>query len=118
MTDRVFRTADRFAWTARSGQGAGSSRTGQGQGRARDVLADRPRAAGRRHRWGFREPTGTAVAGADWVGGGSGASLPTARIDYVNTLKFDVDYAIEQMGPSGVKAAHLFVRKNQGDWAL
>ena len=62
-------------------------------------------------------PRTTPGTGTDF-GSGGGSNLPAARIDYCNTLKFDVDYAIEQMGPSGVKSAHLFVRKNQGEWLL
>ena len=63
--------------------------------------------------------TGARRRAPEWVGGGAGSSnLPQARIDYVNTLKFDVDYTVEQMGRSGVKAAHLFVPKNQGNWTL
>jgi hypothetical protein len=43
-----------------------------------------------------------------------GQSEPS--IFYVNTLKFDVDYAIQRMGRSGVRAAHLFVIREQGPW--
>jgi hypothetical protein len=64
---------------------------------------------------------GTAVglpkATSPWPGGASSA-LPQPRIDYVNTLNFDVDYTIQRMGRSGVQAAHLFVLKGQGNWEL
>jgi hypothetical protein len=49
-------------------------------------------------------------------GGNTGGSVPQASIFYVNTLKFDVDYAIHRMGRSGVRAAHLFVIRDQGAW--
>src|SRR5262249_31775240 len=55
--------------------------------------------------------------GAPWVGG-TGSVLPQPRIDYVNSLEFDVDYTVQRMGRSGVQAAHLFVLKEQGTWEL
>ncbi len=55
--------------------------------------------------------------GPAWVGG-AGANVPQARIDFVNTLDFNVDTTVQRMGRSGVQAAHLFVLKDQGDWAL
>jgi hypothetical protein len=66
---------------------------------------------------GFPRPAPGGGTGADWPGGG-GSNLPAPRIDYVNTLEFDVDYAIQKMGRSGVQAAHLFVQRNQGNWEL
>ncbi len=65
--------------------------------------------------------SGTAVGlpktpgGPAWAGG---TTLPQPRIDFVNTLEFDVDYTVQRMGRSGVQAAHLFVLKEQGDWAI
>ncbi|MCE9567385.1 MAG: hypothetical protein K8U57_35745 [Planctomycetes bacterium] len=53
---------------------------------------------------------------ADWPA--TPSNLPAPRIDYVNTLKFDVDYAVQRMGRSGIQAAHLFVLKSQGTWEL
>ena len=87
---------------ARPGQGPGGPGDRQGQGRERDGVAAsfacrrtaRPASASRDRRRGRRP---------EWVGGAGGSNLPAARIDYVNTLKFDVDYTIEQMGPSGVQ---------------
>ena len=65
---------------------------------------------------------GLPADGRRWVPDGSAAAAaaadrtsPQARIDYVNTLEFNVDYTVERMGPSGVQAAHLFVLKNQGE---
>jgi hypothetical protein len=53
-----------------------------------------------------------------WPGAGSAPALPQPRIDYVNTLDFTVDYTVQRMGRSGVRAAHLFVQKEQGGWTL
>ena len=117
VTDRAFRTSDRFAWKLDPGKVLEVRVLAKDQAGHETVLAARSRPAGRRDRRRFPRPTpgggrrnGSAAAAA--------SNLPAARIDYVNTLEFDVDYTIEQMGPSGVKAAHLFVRKNQGDWTL
>jgi len=117
VTDRAFRTADRFAWRLDPGKVLEVrvlAKDKAGHETVSPVVRVPPDAATGA---GFPR-TSSGNTGQDWVGGGGGSSLPAARIDYVNTLKFDVDYAIEQMGPSGVKAAHLFVRKNQGDWML
>jgi hypothetical protein len=43
-------------------------------------------------------------------------NVPRPSVLYVNTMKFDVEYTIERMGRSGVKAAHLWVQKERGDW--
>lgn len=60
------------------------------------------------------------AGGPGWVGpgAGTGAVLPQPRIDYVNSLEFNVDYTVQRMGRSGVQAAHLFVLKDQGNWEL
>lgn len=115
VTDRAFRTADRFAWRLDPGKVLEVrvlAKDKAGHETSSPVVRVPPDGAS-----GAGLPRTSPGAAPEWVGGG-GSSLPAARIDYVNTLKFDVDYAIEQMGPSGVKAAHLFVRKNQGDWML
>ena len=57
----------------------------------------------------------TGVSAPSGIGAPSG---PAPRIEYVNTLKFDVDYTIQHMGRSGIQAAHLFVMRNQGNWEL
>jgi len=116
VNDRAFRTADRFAWRLDPGKVLEVrvlARDKAGHESVSTVVRVPPDAATGA---GFPR-TSPGNTAPEWVGGG-GSSLPAARIDYVNTLKFDVDYAIEQMGPSGVKAAHLFARKNQGDWTL
>ncbi|HEV3440653.1 MAG TPA: hypothetical protein VG122_25075 [Gemmata sp.] len=70
-------------------------------------------------------PDGASGAGLTRPGGGSSpnwvgttANLPAPRVEFVNTLKFDVDYTIQRMGRSGIQAAHLFVLRNQGNWEL
>jgi hypothetical protein len=117
VTDRAFRTSDRFAWRLDPGKVLEVRvlvKDRAGHEAVSNVVRIPPDAASGA---AFPRPSGGAP---EWVGGGAGggSNLPAARIDYVNALKFDVDYAIEQMGPSGVKAAHLFVRKTQGDWIL
>jgi hypothetical protein len=116
ITDRTFRPTDSYAWRMPPGK----------------VLEVRVLARDRAGNEGVSpvvripaEP-GTAVglpktpgAGAAWPGpGGGGAALPQPRIDYVNSLEFDVDYTVQRMGRSGVQAAHLFVQKDQSTWEL
>ena len=120
VTDRAFRTSDRFAWRLDPGKVLEVrvlAKDRAGHDSFSQIVRVPPDGANGANGASF--PRTSPGGGApDWVGGGGGSNLPAARIDYVNTLKFDVDYAIEQMGPSGVKAAHLFVRKNQGEWTL
>jgi hypothetical protein len=116
VTDRAFRTSDRFAWRLDPGKVLDVrviAKDKAGHETVSPVVRVPPDGAN-----GASFPRASTGGAPEWVGGGGGTNLPAARIDYVSTLKFDVDYAIEQMGPSGVKAAHLFVRKNQGDWTL
>ena len=62
--------------------------------------------------WPPRNPTDPLTRpGAEAAG-----SVPQPSIYYVNTLKFDVEYTIHKMGRSGVRAAHLFVIREQGTW--
>lgn len=57
--------------------------------------------------------------GPAWAGGNTaGVAPPQTRIDFVNTLDFNVDYTVQRMGRSGVQAAHLFVLKDQSKWEL
>jgi hypothetical protein len=114
ITDKTFRSSDSYAWKMPPGK----------------VLEVRVLARDRAGNEGVspvvRVPpdAGTAVGlpkntGPAWVGGGTGgAAFPQPRIEYVNTLEFDVDYTVQRMGRSGVQAAHLFVLKEQGTWAL
>jgi hypothetical protein len=116
ITERTFRPSDRYAWRLQPGQ----------------VLEVRVTVKDRAGHEGVspvvRVPDdgrGGAARGSDWPprndvptrpGAESGGSVPQPSIFYVNTLKFDVDYAIQRMGRSGVKAAHLFVVREQGPW--
>jgi len=113
IQDRDFRAMDRFAWQLPPGK----------------VLEVRVEAEDRAGHKAISQvvrvpPDGTNPAGFSRpvVSGtgamGSNPGLPSPRIEYVNTLKFDVDYAIQKMGRSGIQAAHLFVMRNQGNWEL
>jgi len=118
VTDREFRPSDQYAWRLPPGKVLevrvlARDRAGH-EGVSPVVRVPPDGATGA----GFTRPGGGgAGAGADWPGGG-GSNLPAPRIDYVNTLEFNVDYTIQKMGRSGVQAAHLFVQRNQGNWEL
>jgi hypothetical protein len=111
ITDREFRALDRFAWQLKPGQ----------------VLEVRLEAEDRAGHKSISQvvrvpPDGSTAPGSSrpGVGGpgtvGSSPGLASPRIEYVNTLKFVVDYTIQKMGRSGIQAAHLFVMQNQGSW--
>ena len=106
VTERDFRPIDQFAWKLQPGK----------------VLDVRVKSADRAGNEGVSQivrippDTATAVGLPKGAGEWPVGNLPQARIDYVNTLKFDVDYTIQKMGRSGVQAAHLFVLKSQGNW--
>jgi len=116
ITDRTFRASDSFAWKMQPGKTLEVR-----------VLA-RDRAGNEGVSPVVTVPGGAtavglpkAAGGPGWVGGpaaGATPGLPQPRIDYVNTLEFDVDYTVQRMGRSGVQAAHLFVLKEQGNWEL
>lgn len=72
-------------------------------------------------------PRGAAGGGSDWPPsrGGPGelapsGNLPQPRIEYVNAKEITVDYTIQRMGRSGIKAADLYVlrEKEPGGWKL
>ena len=116
VTDRAFRTSDRFAWKLEPGKVLEvrvMAKDRAGHESVSPVVRVPPDGATGA---AFPRPT-PGAGGPDWVGGPA-PNLPQARIDFVNTLKFDVDYTVGRMGPSRVKTAHLFVLKNRGDWAL
>jgi hypothetical protein len=110
VTDRAMRASDRYNWQLPPGK----------------TLEVRVLARDRAGNTGVSPvvripPDGAATAGMirphsppEWTGGGR--TLPTPRIDYVNTLKFNIDFSIQRMGRSGVRAAYLFVLKNTGGW--
>lgn len=115
VTDRAFRTTDQYAWKLPPGKVLEvrvvvRDRAGN-EGVSTVVRVPPDGASGA----GLTRPT--PGGGPDWVGG-SPANLPQPRIDYVNTLDFQVDYSIQRMGRSGIQAAHLFVLRNQGGWEL
>ena len=70
--------------------------------------------------------TGTSInrngSGTTWLPpngtarNAQGGTIPQPRIEYVNNLKFDVDYTIQRMGRSGIKSVHLWVIRDQGNW--
>lgn len=118
ITDRAFRTTDSHRWQLKPG----------------DVLECRVTVKDKAGHEGVspvvRVPgdgTATGVGrGSDWPprndvltrpGADRGAgAVPQPSIFYVNTLDFKVDYEIQHMGRSGVKAAHLFFIREQGAW--
>jgi hypothetical protein len=111
VTERAFRANDAYAWKLPPGKVLEvrvQARDRAGNEGVSPVVRIPPDAASA---VGF--PKGPV---ADWPQGNP--NLPAPRIDYVNTLKFDVDYGIQRMGRSGVQAAHLFVLKSQGNWEL
>ena len=107
--DRPFKPADSYAWKVPDGKSLDVR-----------VLA-RDKAGHEGVSPVVRVPAEAGAGGLSkqpaWVGGG-GATLPQARIDYVNTLNFNVDTTVQRMGRSGVQAAHLFVLKDRGTWEL
>ncbi len=113
VSERAFRASDSYAWRLPAGKVLDvrvSARDRAGNEGLSPVVRIPPDGA-----TGVGLPkTGTGTP--DWVGGNP--NLPTPRIDYVNNLKFNVDYTIQKMGRSGVQAAHLFVLKSQGSWEL
>jgi hypothetical protein len=113
ITDRPLRAADSYGWKLKPGQVL----------EVRVIAKDRAGNEGVSPVVRVPGEPGTAVGlprdRGPWPGGGAGAAaLPQPRIDYVSTLDFDVDYTVQRMGRSGVKAAHLFVLKEQGGWEL
>ena len=112
VTERGFRTSDRYNWQLPPGKVLEvrvQVRDKAGNEGVSPIVRVPPDAA-----TGVGLPrTAPTGGGPEWVGG---ANLPQPRIDYVNTLEFDVDYTVHRMGRSGVKAAHLFVLKSQGGW--
>jgi hypothetical protein len=112
ITERPLRASDSYAWKMPPGKVL----------EVRVIARDRAGNEGVSPVVRVPGEAGTAVGlpktgGPTWAGG-TAAALPQPRIDYVNTLEFDVDYTVQRMGRSGVQAAHLFVLKEQGNWEL
>jgi hypothetical protein len=114
VNDRALRPVDRYTWPLQPGKilevrleaedRAGHKSISQTVRVPQDTASS----------VGFPRPNSSA--GTTWVG--PAPNLPAPRIEFVNTLKFDVDYTIQRMGRSGIQAAHLFVLRNQGNWEL
>lgn len=113
INDRLFKAIDQFGWQIPAGKVLEvrvEAKDRAGHKSVSQVVRVPPDGA-----------TSTALpkTGANstgWVG--NAPNVPAPRVEYVNTLKFDVDYTVRKMGPSGIKAAHLFAMKNQGSWEL
>jgi hypothetical protein len=110
VNDKKFRSSDRYGWRMPPGKVLevrvlASDRAGnEGVSPVVRIPADASTAVG------------LPKSGANpWP---ASPALPQPRIDYVNTLEFDVDYTVQRMGRSGVQAAHLFVLKDQGTWEI
>jgi hypothetical protein len=111
VTERPFQARDQFTWTVPAGKVLEvrvQARDRAGHEAVSQIARVPPDAAS-----SVALPK-TGSAAVDWIP--PAGSLPQARYDYVNSLDFDVDYTIEKMGRSGVRAAHLFVQKKQGNW--
>ena len=119
LSDRPFKPADSYAWKLQPGQ----------------VLDVRVLAKDKAGNEGFspvvRVPGDGAAGGglprpggsSDWPPGGAtsmlrdpatpgGAAAPRARIEYVNKEEITVDYTIQRIGRSGIKAARLYVLRD------
>jgi hypothetical protein len=109
VTERDFRATDAFSWKLPPGKALD----------VRVVAADRAGNEGVSAPVrvpGDGQGVGLAKGPAAEAPGAAAPYLPAARVDYVNTKKFDVDFAVRGMGRSGVQAAHLYVIKSQGGW--
>lgn len=116
ITDRALRPVDRYNWQLQSGKvlevrleaedRAGHKSVSPVIRVSQDVQS------------GGTAGTNVSRPGPSTPSMGGSPSIPAPRIEYVNTLKFDVDYTIQHMGRSGIQAAHMFVLRNQGNWEL
>lgn len=119
VNERPLRPVDRFAWQLPSGKVLEvrlEAEDRAGHKSISQVVRVPPDGASG---VGLARPTANSQVnsgGPTWVGPTS--NLPQPRVEFVNTLKFDVDYTIQRMGRSGIQAAHLFVLHNQGNWEL
>ncbi|HSQ55132.1 MAG TPA: hypothetical protein VLM40_05245 [Gemmata sp.] len=108
VNEREFRPRDQFAWPLQAGKAL----------EVRVSATDRAGHVGTSAITRVPPDTASGVGfpktpSSDWLK--TTPNLPQARVDFVNTLDFTVDYNIEHMGRSGVRAAYLFVQKNQGN---
>lgn len=106
---RTFKTTDSYAWKIPPGKSLDVRVT------ARDRAGHEGSSPVVRIPAEPGTPVGLPKTGGTLV---STDALPKSRIDFVNQLDFTVDSTVQRMGRSGVQAAHLYVQKEQGDWAL
>lgn len=109
VKDRPFRPGDSYAWRMPPGKVL------EVRVRARDLAGNEGTSPVVRVP-GDPGATVGLPKGGTGVGPVGGPGLPQPRIDYVNSLSFDVEYTVQKMGRSGVQASHLFVLKEQGGW--
>ncbi len=116
IKDREFQPVDRYVWPLTGGKVLEVRL--EAEDRAANKTVSQPVRVSADGATATGMPRAAApTPGPGWVGSAN-PGLPAPRIEYVNTLKFDVDYAIQRMGRSGIQAAHLFVLRSQGTWDL
>jgi hypothetical protein len=125
ISDRPMKTTDAYHWQLRPGDAL----------EVRVIVKDRagheaPSPVVRVPGDGTPAGVGVGRTSPDWLGGGGGrtgdplnapgatggGTVPSPNIYYVNNLQFEVDFTVRRMGRSGVRAAHLFVIREQGGW--
>ena len=120
ITDRQFKTTDGYAWKMQPGQVL-EVRVLSKDKAGNEGFSPVVRVPGDAAVTGFPKPVAVG-GGPEWIGNGGGgaprdplpaapggANTPQARIQYVNGKDITVDYTIQRIGRSGIKAARLFV---------
>jgi hypothetical protein len=113
VKDRVLRANDSFSWQIPPGKAIEVRLEAEDRARHKSISQTVRVPADGASSTSFPRPVGSNPS---WVGSTQNPSSP--RVEFVNSLKFDVDYTIQHMGRSGIQAAHLFVLRNQGNWEL
>lgn len=122
ITDRPFKPTDSYAWKLNPGQ-ALEVRVLAKDRAGNEGLSPVVRVPGT-DAIGTAFPKGPSAVTPDWppttlprdpVTSPAG-HLPQPRIEYVSSTDITVDYTIQKAGRSGVRAAHLYVQKEQGAW--
>lgn len=122
VTDRPFKPTDSYAWKLKPGQ-ALEVRVLAKDRAGNEGLSPVVRVPGT-DAIGTAFPKGPSVVSPDWPPTNlprdpitpSAGHLPQPRIEYVSSTDITVDYTIQKAGRSGVRAAHLYVQKEQGGW--
>lgn len=120
INDRPYRAADRYAWKLQPGTVL------EVRVKGRDKAGNEA--------WSpiIRVPgNGSGGGGSDWLprgggdpltapgfGGAGVSNLPQPRIEYVNTLSFEIDCTFQSVGPSGIKCVHLYTLDDKGNWVF